>query len=87
MWLRGSIYERIPQIMLVLGLLFMFSAAYLDLTDPWAKLYFGTGTICFLWSLWVVSARLRHRKPEDEDAESVPASTSDKDDSPSETGA
>ena len=70
MWLRGSIYERIPQIMLVLGLLFMFSAAYLDLTDPWAKLYFGTGTICFLWSLWVVSARLRHRKPQHEDSES-----------------
>ena len=69
MWLRGSIYERIPQIMLVLGLLFMFSAAYLDLTDPWAKLYFGTGTICFLWSLWVVSARLRHRKPQHEDPE------------------
>lgn len=70
MWLRGSIYERIPQIMLVLGLLFMFSAAYLDLTDPWAKLYFGTGTICFLWSLWVVSARLRHRKPPQQDPES-----------------
>ena len=69
MWLRGSIYERIPQIMLVLGLLFMFSAAYLDLTDPWAKLYFGTGTICFLWSLWVVSARLRHRKPQHQDSE------------------
>ena len=75
MWLRGSIYERIPQIMLVLGLLFMFSAAYLDLTDPWAKLYFGTGTICFLWSLWVVSARLRHRKPEHEDAESSETSS------------
>ena len=69
MWIRGSIYERIPQIMLVLGLLFMFSAAYLDLTDPWAKLYFGTGTICFLWSLWVVSARLRHRKPQQDDSE------------------
>ena len=77
MWLRGSIYERIPQIMLVLGLLFMFSAAYLDLTDPWAKLYFGTGTICFLWSLWVVSARLRHRKPQDpEDSESKPGEES-----------
>lgn len=75
MWLRGSIYERIPQIMLVLGLLFMFSAAYLDLTDPWAKLYFGTGTICFLWSLWVVSARLRHRKPQHEDPESPETSS------------
>lgn len=69
MWLRGSIYERIPQIMLVLGLFFMFSAAYLDLTDPWAKLYFGTGTVCFLWSLWVVTARLRHRKPQHRDPE------------------
>ena len=75
MWLRGSIYERIPQIMLVLGLLFMFSAAYLDLTDPWAKLYFGTGTICFLWSLWVVSARLRHRKPQRDDSESSETSS------------
>ena len=52
---------------LVLGVLFMFSAAYLDVTDPWAKLYFGTGTICLLWSLWVVSARLRHRKPDGEE--------------------
>jgi len=75
MWLRGSIYERIPQIMLILGLLFMFSAAYLDLTDPWAKLYFATGVICFLWSLWVVSARLRHRKPQDEDAKNADAAS------------
>lgn len=73
--------------MLVLGLFFMFSAAYLDLTDPWAKLYFGTGTICFLWSLWVVTARLRHRTPQNENTESPSTSANDEDSSPSETGA
>jgi hypothetical protein len=69
MWLPNSIYERIPQAMLVLGLLFMFSAAYIGFHHPWTKLYFGTGVICFLWSLWVVTLRLRHRKPQQQDTQ------------------
>jgi len=49
--------------MLLLGLVFMFSSAYLGFAHPYTKLYFGTGVICFLWSLWVITMRLRHREP------------------------
>jgi len=55
--------------MLVLGLFFMFSAAYIGFAHPMTKLYFGTGVVCFLWSLWVVTLRLRHRKPQHQDNE------------------
>ena len=65
--------------MLVLGLFFMFSAAYIGFAHPLTKLYFGTGVVCFLWSMWVVTLRLRHRKPPQqvsEAADSEPAPVS-----------
>ncbi len=92
MWLPPSIYERVPQIMLMLGLLFMVSAAYIGFDHPLTKLYFGTGVVCFLWSLWVITMRLRHRKPDfqhtrESKSGSAPASDEGRDDSRAETGA
>lgn len=91
MWLPPSIYERVPQLMLLLGLLFMFSAAYLRFDNPFTKIYFGTGVVCFLWSLWVMTVRLRHRKPqhhtEDAEPESAAVSAEDKEGATSEPGA
>ena len=77
--------------MMVLGLLFMFSAAYIGFANPVTKLYFGTGVICFLWSLWVVTMRLRHRTPQDRDteasdSESAAVAAEDKESTAAEAG-
>jgi len=61
MWLPKSVYERVPQYWLMLGLLFMSSGMYLGFEYRLAYLYFGVGVICALWSMWTFSVRLRSR--------------------------
>jgi len=62
MWISTSVYERLPQFWLLLGLLFMSSGTYLGFDYPLTKVYFGTGVICCVWSLWIFTMRIRNRK-------------------------
>lgn len=62
MWLPTSIYERLPQFLLILGLLFMSSGWYLGFDYSLSILYFCVGGACCLWSLWIFTRRLRHRQ-------------------------
>ncbi len=61
MWIPTPIYERIPQFWLLLGLLFMSSGTYLGFDYQLSFLYFGVGFVCCAWSLWIFTARLKHR--------------------------
>jgi Kef-type K+ transport system membrane component KefB len=61
MWLPRTVYERVPQYWLVLGLLFMSSGMYLGFEYRLAYFYFGIGLICALWSMWTFTVRLRNR--------------------------
>ncbi len=61
MWLPKTVYERVPQYWLVLGLLFMSSGMYLGFEYRLSYFYFGIGLICALWSMWAFSVRLRNR--------------------------
>jgi hypothetical protein len=61
MWLPKTVYERVPQYWLVLGLLFMSSGTYLGFEYRLSYFYFGIGLICALWSMWAFSVRLRNR--------------------------
>lgn len=61
MWIPTPIYERIPQFLLLLGLLFMSSGTYLGFDYKLSFLYFGVGFVCCIWSLWIFTMRLKHR--------------------------
>lgn len=62
MWIPTSLYERLPQFWLLLGLLFMSSGTYFGFDYPLTKAYFGAGLVCCAWSLWIFAMRLRNRK-------------------------
>jgi hypothetical protein len=62
MWLPEPIYERFPQFLLLLGLLFMFSGTYLGFDYEPSYFYFGVGFACYIWSLSVFSIRRRRRQ-------------------------
>jgi hypothetical protein len=61
MWLPTSVYERVPQFWLVLGLLFMVSGLYLGTEYHMAFLYVGVGVACFLWGVAIAVWRRRFR--------------------------
>lgn len=61
MWLPTSVYERVPQFWLVLGLLFMVSGLYLGTEYHMAFLYVGVGAACVLWGVAIAVWRRRFR--------------------------
>jgi hypothetical protein len=68
MWLPTPIYERLPQFWLLLGLLFMSSGTYLGFDFSLSFAYFGVGFACCVWSVWVFTMRIRHRKDAKQEA-------------------
>ena len=62
MWLPIPIYERMPQVWLLLGLMLMYSGIYLTFDYTLSYLYSGAGLICFTWSTWIFSRRVVGRK-------------------------
>lgn len=74
MWIPTPIYERIPQLWLLLGLLFMSSGVYLGFDYELTFLYFGTGVFCLVWGASIFTMRLMYRnKPQDLSLESESA--------------
>ncbi len=61
MWLPTSVYERVPQFWLVLGLLFMVSGLYLGTEYHMAFLYVGVGAARVLWGVAIAVWRRRFR--------------------------
>lgn len=61
MWLPTSLYERVPQFWLLLGVLFMITGLYLGIEYHMAFLYVGVGAACVLWGVAVVVWRHRFR--------------------------
>ena len=79
MWLPTPIYERLPHVLLLVGLVFMSTVMYLGLEHPQTPLYFGAGFFCCLWSLFIFELRLRHRKGSDGPVARDSAPVSDQD--------
>ena len=73
MWIPTSIYERIPQFYILIGLLFMSSGFYLGFDFRLTFVYFGTGFFCFIWGLRIFVIRLIHRRapPQEQDRQSA----------------
>lgn len=61
MWLPRPIYERMPQLWLLLGLLFMSAGTYLGFDYALSFVYYGFGFFCVAWSFCTFMMRLRYR--------------------------
>ncbi len=62
MRLPESVYERLPQFWLLLGVLFIVTGAFLGTDYPVTYIYFALGVVCVFWSFCIVA--LRPRKPQ-----------------------
>ncbi len=80
MKLPASVYERLPQFWLLLGVLFIVTGLLLGTEFPVTYIYFALGVACVFWSFCIVA--LRPRKPEYTWTE--PASTGHQSPSPEE---
>ena len=61
MWLPSSIYERIPQFWMLIGLMFFAFGLYLGFDYQLIFAYLALGLLCVGRSLWVFQARRSHR--------------------------
>lgn len=61
MWLPESVYEALPAIYVVVGLLFVAGASYLGLADPAAALYFALGVAAALTGVFIRNLRRKLR--------------------------
>ena len=61
MWLPASIYERVPQFWLLLGLLFFVFGLYLGFEFEMIFAYLALGVLCIAYSAWVFHVRRTHR--------------------------
>ena len=57
MWLTSSIYERIPQFWMLMGLLFFAFGLYLGFEYQLIFAYLAIGALCVGRSLWIFQAR------------------------------
>ena len=61
MWLPKPLYEALPAIYVVVGVLFLCGAAYLSFVHEAAAAYAGIGTVCILGGLLVRRLRMQPR--------------------------
>ena len=66
MWLPASIYERVPQFWLLLGLLFFAFGLYLGFEFELIFAYLALGVLCIAYSAWVFHTRRKHRSKDAE---------------------
>lgn len=71
MWLPENIYNRLPYIWLVAGVLFIAAALYMSFAYKWSIWYFGAGVSCCLFGL--ILLMLRSRKEPGPQADDEPA--------------
>ena len=62
MWLPIPVYERIPQFLFLLGLLFMSVGAYIGFDYQLTFFYFAVGFVCSIWGVLIFTMRSRARK-------------------------
>jgi hypothetical protein len=62
MWLPASIYQRIPQFWMLVGVLFISSAVYMGLNYRYSVAYLGLGLLSVVWSGCVMLLRSGRRK-------------------------
>ena len=61
MWLPSTIYERIPQFWLLMGLMFFAFGLYLGFEYQLIFAYLGLGVLCVGRSIWLFQTRRMFR--------------------------
>ena len=61
MWLPKPIYEALPTVYMVIGVVFLGGAAYLGASHDAAAVYGGVGVICLLSGIFVRTRRHESR--------------------------
>ena len=67
MWIPTPLYERIPQFMLLAGVIFISSALYLGFAYHMSYFYVGVGVACLFWSVIVFAMRQHFRSQKHKD--------------------
>lgn len=67
MWIPAPVYERLPQFLLLVGLLLMSSGIYLGFGYTLTWVYFGTGVVCSAWAIRVFVMRRAFRNDSQEE--------------------
>jgi hypothetical protein len=65
MWLPTPVYERIPEIWVLLGLLFFALGLYIGFGYTLTFLYLAIGAGCFVRGIWINMIRRFHRSRTD----------------------
>jgi hypothetical protein len=61
MWLPSSVYERIPQFWMLIGILFICGAVYLGFDFALSGTYLAVGLLSVIWSGCVMVLRARRK--------------------------
>ena len=69
MWLPAPIYERLPQVWFLIGLGFFAFGTYLGFDYELIYGYFGLGTMCIVYSIWLLQTRRKHREDSPDSSE------------------
>ena len=64
MWLPTPIYERTPQLWLLMAVAFVVLALYIGFAYKLTVLYLGLGVFCAVRGLHVIVMRMKHRGTE-----------------------
>jgi len=62
MWLPGPIYESLPYVYVIGGIMFILGTLYIGLTAPGAALYITCGIISILYGAFIFGMRLAYRR-------------------------
>jgi hypothetical protein len=71
MWIAVPMYERLPQVWFLLGLLFISNGLYLGLDFKLAFGYLGVGLISCIYGIGIALFRWRYRRAKSDGEESV----------------
>ncbi len=69
MWIPTPVYERIPQVWFLLGLLFIANGLYIGLDIAIAFGYAAIGFSCCIYGIGIAIVRIRHRRKQPESTE------------------
>jgi hypothetical protein len=74
MWLPTPVYERVPQVWFLMGLLFIANGLYLGLHIPISLVYVCVGFACCGFGIGVAVVRVRYRGDRSENDDSTATS-------------
>ncbi len=63
MWLPGPIYESLPYLYILGGVLFISGTLYMGVTSTGATLYIACGLISIVYGAYILKMRLDARQP------------------------